>query len=107
MKLEIEQLFDEINNIPRIPEVVKDLILQINNPDIDFDDIAKNVEKEQVISMKVLRLVNSAHFGLSKNIDSINEAVVMLGMAKLKTLIIASGVVSSVPDIPNFNIQQF
>jgi len=107
MKLTIEKLFDQIHNVPQVPEVVRTLITQLNNPDIDFDAIAKNVEKEQMISMKVLRLVNSAHFGLSKKIGSIEEAVVMLGMSRLKTLVIASGIVSALPEMPNFNIKEF
>ncbi len=107
MKLTIEKLFDQIHNVPQVPEVVRTLITQLNNPDIDFDVVAKNVEKEQMISMKVLRLVNSAYFGLSKKIGSIEEAVVMLGMSRLKTLVIASGIVGAVPEIPNFNIKEF
>ncbi len=107
MKLEIEQLFKQIHKIPQIPDVVRTLIAQLNDSDAHFEDIAKNVEKEQVIALKVLRLVNSAHFGLSKKIGSIDEAVVMLGMTQLKTLVIASGIVSAVPDIPNFNIKDF
>jgi len=107
MKLTIEQLFDQIHKVPQVPEIVRALITQLNDPDSDFDAIAKNVEKEQVISIKVLRLVNSAFFGLSKKIGSIDEAVVMLGMSRLKTLVIASGIVSAVPEIPNFNIKDF
>ncbi len=107
MKLTIEQLFEQIHKVPQIPEVVRILITQLNDPDFDFYEISKNVEKEQIISMKVLRLVNSAHFGLSRKIGSIDDAVVMLGMGQLKTLVIASGIVSAVPDIPNFNIKEF
>ncbi len=107
MKLQINQLFDQIHNIPQVPEVVRMLISQLNDPNTKFDDIAKNVEKEQVISLKILRLVNSAHFGLSKKIGSIDDAIVMLGISKLKTLVIASGIVGSVPEIPNFNIKDF
>jgi HD-like signal output (HDOD) protein len=87
--------------------VVRTLITQLNDPNINSSDIAKNVEKEQVISLKVLKLVNSAHFGLPRKVGSIDEAVVLLGTSKLKTLVIASGIVSSIPDIPNFNIKEF
>jgi len=107
MKLTLEKLFDQIHKVPQIPEVVRELIAQVNNPDFDFMAVAKNVEKEQVIALKVLRLVNSAHFGLSRKIGSIDDAVVLLGMGQLKTLIIASGIVSSVSDIPGINIKEF
>lgn len=88
-------------------EVVKTLINQLNNPNADFEAIANNVEKEQMIALKVLRLVNSAHFGLSRKINSIDDAILMIGMGTLKTMVIASGLVNAVPAIENFNIKQF
>lgn len=107
MSKNISSLFTEVNHVPQIAEVIRILINQLNDPDIDLREIAKNVEKEQIISLKVLRLVNSASFGLRNKISSIEEAVVLLGMIKLKTLVIASGIVSSVPQIENFDIKQF
>ncbi|MCQ8127046.1 HDOD domain-containing protein [Methylomonas rivi] len=107
MPIQMNQLFDNIPKLPQIPEVVRTIINQLNDPRAEMLDIAKNVEKEQVISLKILRLVNSAHFGLSRKISSIDEATVMLGMNQLKTLVIASGIVSSMPKIENFDIRKF
>lgn len=107
MKSEITQLFDQIDNVPQVPEVVRILLAQVNDPTIDFVAIAKNVEKEQVISMKILRLANSAFYGLPREVGSIKQALVILGMTELKKLIIASGLISSIPDIPHFNIEDF
>ena len=107
MKSEITQLFDHIDNVPQVPEVVRILLSQVSDPNIDFIAIAKNVEKEQVISMKVLRLANSAFYGLPKEIGSINQALVILGMTELKKLIIASGLISVIPEIPNINLEDF
>ncbi|MDP3333153.1 MAG: HDOD domain-containing protein, partial [Methylococcaceae bacterium] len=107
MKVEMNQLFDKIHNLPQIPEVVRTLITQFNDPKTNFDDIAKNIEKEQVIALKVLRLVNSAHFGLSRKIGTIQEAVFMLGMNQLRTLVIASGLVGSIPKIEGVDFKSF
>jgi len=107
MATSVNQLFDQIHSIPQVPEVVQELILQVNNPDIDMGVIAQNVEREPTISLKILRLVNSAHYGLSRKVSSIKEALAFLGMSELKTLIIASGIVSSIPDIKDFDIKQF
>lgn len=103
----VNQLFDQIHKLPQIPEVVRALISQLNDPNALVLDIAQNVEKEQVIALKILRLVNSAHFGLSRKISSIQEATTILGMNQLKTLVIASGLVASAPKLENFDIKQF
>ncbi len=107
MTNQFNKVFSEVKNIPQIPEVIRELIKQLNNPDIEIKDIAQNVEKEQLISLKVLRLVNSASFGLRKKVSSIEEAVIMLGMSKLKTLVIASGIVSSIGKIEHFEMNAF
>jgi len=107
MKLEIQSLFNQIDNIPQIPEIVRILISQANDPNIDFKDIAINVEKDQILSIKVLRLVNSAHYDLSTKIGSIQHALVFLGMSELKKLIVVSGLVSSINEIPGINLDDF
>lgn len=106
MPTSINQLFDQLHKIPQVPEVVRSIINQLNDPHADMLNIAKDVEKEQVIALKILRLVNSAHFGLSRKIGSINEAVAMLGLNQLKTLVIASGIVGATPEIKNFDIKR-
>lgn len=107
MPTKIDRLFSEIDNVPQISKVIRILINQLSDPNVDLKETAKNVGKDQIISLKVLRLVNSASFGLSKKVSSIEEAVVLLGMTKLKTLVIASGIVSALPKIDNFDLKQF
>ena len=107
MNLEIQRLFDQIDRVPKVPEVVRLLLEQVNDPTINFRQIAENVEKEQVISVKVLRLVNSAVYGLSRKIGSIQQALVIIGMDELKKLVIVSGMVSSVDEIPGISLDDF
>lgn len=105
--MEIRELLDQTSNLPNVPDVVKELIQHLNNPDSDYDAIAKKVTQDQTLSLKVLRLVNSAHFGLSKKVSSIEEAVVMLGFSRLKTMVIASGLVGSVKEVEGLDLRQF
>lgn len=107
MATKIDQLFEQVYKIPQVPEVVRTLIQQMNDPNVDMDEIAKNVEKDQIIALKVLRIANSAQYGLSRQLSSIHEAVVMLGMGQLKTLVVASGMVATVPEIKNFDVNSF
>jgi len=107
MAIQINQLFQNIENIPRVPEIVRTLVNQVNNPDIDFTLVADNIEKEQVIAVKVLKLVNSAHYSLPRKVGSIRQALVILGMQELKSLVIASGFINSVEEVPGLNLDDF
>jgi len=105
--MEIQELLNQTNKLPNVPEVVRELIQALNNPNVDYSKIAKKVSEDQTLSLKILRLVNSAHFGLSRKVSSIDEATVMLGMEKLKTLVIASGFAGSVKEVEGLDIKKF
>jgi len=105
--MEIKDLLSQTDKLPNIPEVVRELIQALNNPNANYDEISQKVTEDQTLSLKILRLVNSAHFGLSRKVASIDEAVVMLGMAKLKTLVIASGFANSACDVEGIDLPVF
>lgn len=105
--MEIQELLNQTSKLPNVPEVVRQLVQSLNNPNADYGDIAKKISADQTLSLKLLRLVNSAHFGLSRKVASVNEATVMLGMARLKTLVIASGFANSAKDVEGLDIKKF
>ena len=105
--MNLDDLFANAQKLPSIPEVVQELIENFNNDDFDFDEIAKKVATDQVLSAKVLRLANSAKFGSSRSVASINEAIVRMGFNTLKTLVLASGLSGSFKPSPGFDPKQF
>ncbi|MCP4598532.1 HDOD domain-containing protein [Neptuniibacter sp.] len=105
--MEIRELLEQTDKLPNVPEVVRQLIQQLNNPAADYGEIAEKVSQDQTLSLKILRLVNSAHFGLNRKVSSIDQAVVMLGMVRLKTLVIASGIAGSVKEVEGLDLKKF
>lgn len=105
--MEIQELLNEANNLPNVPDVVRELVIKLNDEDADYGEIADKVAKDQTLSLKILRLVNSAHFGLTRDVGSIDEAVVILGMERLKLLVIASGFSGSVKEVDGLDLKQF
>lgn len=55
------------------------LMREINQPDIDFDRIEQIIKQDVALSVKLLRYINSAWFGLSNRVKSIRHALVLLG----------------------------
>lgn len=100
-------LLAQADKLPNVPEVVRELIMALDNPNAKYSEIAAKVAKDQTLSLKVLRVVNSAYFGLSRKVGSIDEAVVMLGMERLKTLVIASGFAGSVTGVEGVDLKKF
>ncbi|MDR1744860.1 MAG: HDOD domain-containing protein [Planctomycetota bacterium] len=86
---------ESVTDLPTLPVVVSKITSQIANPTTNAADIGSLIEQDQVLTGKVLRLVNSAYYGFPKQIKSIQHAVVILGFNKVKTIIITASVFSA------------
>ena len=79
------------------------LLLQIlgkvQNPDIDLVELEELISHDVGISFKLLRLINSANFGLSRKVESLHQAMLLLGMKEIKSWVslVALSNIDSVP----------
>jgi EAL and modified HD-GYP domain-containing signal transduction protein len=76
------------------------LIEKLQNPDVEFKEVETLISQEASLSYKLVRLLNSASFGLNRQVESIHEAVILLGLKAIKTwttLILMSGVEFTTP----------
>ena len=71
-------------SIPSNKLVVMNLLKQLNDPDFKFSQIEKALAPDARLTFKLLRYVNSAAFALRKEIDSIKEALVLVGGETIK-----------------------
>ncbi|MFV1921021.1 MAG: HDOD domain-containing protein [Methylotenera sp.] len=103
----IDKFFDQPQTMPMLPKVVQEVTELLNDGNVDIKTLADKINHDLVLSAKVLRLSNSAYFGCSREVSSIQEAVSLIGLAKLKTLVIACGVVSAFTEVPGLNLKRF
>jgi len=76
------------------------LLSDLNNEDIKVDDLVKSISNDVSLCYKILRYINSAHYALTRKVDSIHEAITYVGLRKLKhwASLIAMSNISSKPD---------
>lgn len=82
LKRDIEKL----REIPTLPHIVMKITTMSSNPDSSAEDLGRVIEKDQVLSAKVLRLANSPFYGFPARIASVSHAVVVLGLNVVKGL---------------------
>jgi len=66
-------------------QTLLELLVKLQDQEVDPADLAETINQDVTLSYKLLRLINSAFFGLPKEIESIKQAIVMLGQNKIKT----------------------
>ncbi|CZF79332.1 HDOD domain-containing protein [Grimontia marina] len=100
-------LLSHIDRLPKIPKVVQELMDLVNSEGSDMNQISEKIAMDQVISARVLRLSNSAHFGRGRSVASVDEAVIRLGLGPIRTLVTASALMSTFPKIEGLDINEY
>jgi putative nucleotidyltransferase with HDIG domain len=93
----MHELLEKLGDLPAIPSVVQELIQSFNNPDLDSHHLAQKISQDPALTVKMLRVANSAFYGLSREVGSIHEAVVLLGFAAVRSLALSAAFINHFP----------
>jgi len=85
------KLSKEVLTLPPMPQVVTKAQEVIRNPSSGIKELAAVLEKDQALVGKILKLANSAYYGVSGKVSSVEHASVMLGYKTLGDLILMAG----------------
>ena len=85
-KVDLRRRIEQVGELPTLPHVVQKLASMIGRPNVSAEEIGILIEKDQVLSAKVLRLANSPFYGFPSRIASVAHAVVVLGLNVVKGL---------------------
>jgi putative nucleotidyltransferase with HDIG domain len=83
------RVIGKIDKLPSVPKVYARLIDALGNDRTTMNDVAGLIKQDMAMSAKILQVVNSAFFRLSRRISSLEEAVSYLGMNHIKHLALA------------------
>jgi len=75
-------------DLPTLPTYVLDLNALLSSPTVDLKKVGKVIRTDPSLSAQVLRLCNSALFGLRRRVLSIEQAAILLGTERLRTLVL-------------------
>jgi len=84
------ELVDSIEDLPTLPEVVIEITRLVENPDTTAEDIYKIASTDISLSATMLKLVNSAFYGMSRSITSLETAIRILGFATVRNIALAA-----------------
>ena len=90
----VKRLTAGMDRLPTIPLLYTQMIETLQSPEASLEDVALIVQRDPGMTAKILKLVNSAYFGLSQSITSPAEALSYLGMETVKSLVLSLHVFS-------------
>jgi len=88
----IRARIEQSGNLPTLPTVIVRVMEIVDNPQTTGRQLGDEIAKDQVLSAKVLKLVNSGFYGFSQPISTVSHAVTMLGFDAVKCLVVSASV---------------
>jgi HD-like signal output (HDOD) protein len=86
----VQSAIQEISHIATLPEVTMKIIKLVEDPDSTAQDLNNVISNDPALGARILKVVNSAFYGLPGQIGSINRAIVLLGLNAVKNIAIAA-----------------
>lgn len=106
----LASLVGSLQDLPSLPKTYGELRRALSDPEIAVEDVVKIVERDVAISAKILQLVNSAFFGITRDVTQIKTAVSYLGLNILQNLVLSAEVFRAFQPkkpIPGFSVEEF
>ncbi len=105
--MQLEKLLKQPNALPSAPKVVRQLIETFEQEEVDLNKAAAYIESDPVLTAKLLKLANSAFFGLNRNVTTAREAMNVMGLIKVRALVIAAALGDGFHMVGGVNLSQF
>ncbi len=94
---------NQINSIPALPATVTKVMAVTANPESSANDLMQVILPDQTMCGTILKVANSAFFGIPRGVSTIERAVVVLGYAEIRNIVIGKAIFSSFPKLSREN----
>lgn len=92
---QLKAIVKKIDNIPTLPTVVAEVNEAIRDPRVNASYVGKIITRDQALSAKTLRLVNSAFYGFPRKINNVTRAIIVMGFNKVRNLALSASVLDA------------
>lgn len=104
-----QKLAAAVDGMPAFPKSVQAILDLTRDVNCTPKDLVQVIDKDPVVTVKILKVINSAYYSLPKQVTSINHAVVFLGFNTIKNLALGIAAIGMLPksNAAGFDVQQY
>jgi HD-like signal output (HDOD) protein len=86
-KPSLDDLLAQVDRLPQPPQVALKLVQMLEKTTVSAEQMGQVLQMDTALTAQVLRLCNSSSYGLNRRIETIKEAIAMLGFATIKSMV--------------------
>ena len=90
MPITPQELIANLGDLPPLPQVASQVLRVSADPDANAEDLRKVISTDQALTSQILKISNSAMFGMVREVTTLTQAIMTLGFSTIKSVVIAS-----------------
>jgi putative nucleotidyltransferase with HDIG domain len=104
-----QKLASAVDKMPAFPKSVEKILQLTRDVNCTPKEIVQVIDKDPVVTVKILKVVNSAYYSLPRQITSVNHAMVYLGFNTIKNLALSIAAIGMMPKVnaAGFDVDQY
>jgi HD-like signal output (HDOD) protein len=95
-----QELVADVRDLVTLPDVYLRIQSLLRDPDSNIDDFARIIHTDPGLTARVLRLANSAFFGVSRKVETVTLAINLMGVSRLHDIVLATSVINTFNALP-------
>jgi len=106
----LKRIIGRIQDLPTLPRTVLKITELVNDPKSSAKDLARVITDDQVLTARLLKLVNSSFYGFPQRIATVTGAIVLLGFDAIRNLLLTTsvfGLFSTKGEVDRFGVERF
>ena len=110
MKPDLNRIVSHVRDLPTLPRTVLKITALVNDPQASAKSLASVITDDQVLTARLLRLVNSSFYGFPQRIATVTNAIVLLGFDAIRNLLLTTsifGVFSKRSQVDNKQLEKY
>jgi len=96
----LKELVARMDRLPSIPSLYVQMVEALHNPEVTLEEVGGIIAEDMAMTAKILKLVNSAFFGLRRQVSSPVEAANYLGLDTIRSLVLSINAFSQFESLP-------
>ncbi len=91
----VRQVLSRVQDMPTVSTVLSEVAEATSDPEVSARAVAEIIARDQALTMRLLRIVNSAFYGFRRRISTVHDAAVIMGTTALRAAVLGASVFES------------
>lgn len=85
----LKDIVDRSGELPALPEIVTEVMRLTDDPSADMTEVGDAIQRDPALTARILRVSNSAYYGLKQHVGTLRLALVVLGITEIRNIVLS------------------